>query len=59
MKHGESNSTPNYCPDCRKSGTYERYPIMDIKTESGAIFEEYWKCKTPNCPGHTYVFKVK
>ena len=45
---------PSYCHDCRKSNTYQRILAMDMKTESGAIFEEYWKCQTPFCPGHVY-----
>ena len=37
---------PVYCKDCGSRNSWQRQPDQDIKSESGKVLWERWRCKT-------------
>jgi len=38
-------TAPVYCKDCGSYNSWQRQPAQDIKSESGKVLWERWRCK--------------
>lgn len=41
-----ATASPVYCKDCGSRTSWQRQPDQDIKSESGQIMWERWRCET-------------